>query len=696
MSQRIFLPTLLAMTIGAVVADDDVQNVEVYGSAKEFRMRLDTTSPRLSYDTQYFAPFEPISVGDMLKRVPGVSFVSDIGEYDSPQMRGLSKEYTQVLINGKRIPGGAEDRSVAVDRIPAEMVERIELIRSPSSDMDAQGIGGTINIVLKDAKYVGGNNFRLGQTFAADGENKPNVFASWGGGTDKSRISFAAEWQQRYNAKDKTSQAFEDGEQVGNEQQADVRDSDDKSLSMNGAFDLSDTMSMNFNSTLIKTQRDEDELTDVFEDGELDATEFEHENIEEETMRWSTEWRSDVGSHSWRMEVGNVEHDVNIRNDEGEKDAGVEVLDEYETLQINDKELSLNADIVWFDLGNHDIKTGVVYGRKNRDTENRLFEEDGGEFEEETTAYGIYQVEETRQDLFVQDIWSLSDDASVEMGVRAERTELLLEGSGGKVEGRYSDVSPSLHWRYHLNGDNVVRFSAAKTVRRPLFNELVPFEQNDEPDDEVLRGNPDLQPEKATGLDLGWEYRFAKHEGIFGLNLFYRDITDVIELAEIETDVFTRQNTNDGTLWGVELDASLPLTALSLENVNVYFNASWQDSEIDDPVRGITRRFNNQAPWVYNVGFNHYVETIDTRYGLSFQKQDEVLFYEAEEIQHVRYDGNLELFIEKPLSKNYVLRVVGSNLLDAEKNEFFDAGDETEREQERAGRLWMVTLRGKF
>ncbi len=67
-----------------------------------FRDRTASVSPQLEYGGLFFEQFEPTSVGDMLKRTPGISFSSDVGEYDAPQMRGLGDGYTQVLINGKK------------------------------------------------------------------------------------------------------------------------------------------------------------------------------------------------------------------------------------------------------------------------------------------------------------------------------------------------------------------------------------------------------------------------------------------------------------------------------------------------------------------------------------------------------------------------------------------------------------------
>src|SRR5688500_1202304 len=75
------------------------------------RNRTPDIAPVLSYDLEYFQRFEPSTVGDMLQRVPSAVFVSDVLEYDGVQLRGLDPGYTQVLINGKKVPGAGDDRS---------------------------------------------------------------------------------------------------------------------------------------------------------------------------------------------------------------------------------------------------------------------------------------------------------------------------------------------------------------------------------------------------------------------------------------------------------------------------------------------------------------------------------------------------------------------------------------------------------
>ncbi len=202
-------------------AAPDVETITVTGDgADHYRFRSESVAPTLQYDYEYFERFEPLSVGDMLKQVPGVSFTSDIGEYDAPQLRGIGSEYTQVLINGQRVPGAGGDaddanRGIFVDRIPAEMVERIEIIRSPQADLDSQGVGGTINIVLKSTGEFSGGQFRAGGFNSGDGTTRGSGYAGYAGQSGPWSFLGGVNVQGRYVPKDKKSKAFEPDEDSG-------------------------------------------------------------------------------------------------------------------------------------------------------------------------------------------------------------------------------------------------------------------------------------------------------------------------------------------------------------------------------------------------------------------------------------------------------------------------------------------------
>src|SRR5690606_27903280 len=114
------------------------------------RNRTDDVVPTLSYDLDYFQRFEPLTAGDALKRVPSVTFLSDVLESDGVRIRGLDSAYTQILINGERVPGANLDRSFFVDRIPAELIERVEVVRSSSANRSGDAVAGAINNVRSE------------------------------------------------------------------------------------------------------------------------------------------------------------------------------------------------------------------------------------------------------------------------------------------------------------------------------------------------------------------------------------------------------------------------------------------------------------------------------------------------------------------------------------------------------------------
>jgi len=88
------------------------QTMTVVYQPEDFHDRSQSAVPVLVYQKEFFQRFEPLSVGDILKRIPGISGSADAGEFDLPQMRGIGPKYTQILINGERVPGAANDRTL--------------------------------------------------------------------------------------------------------------------------------------------------------------------------------------------------------------------------------------------------------------------------------------------------------------------------------------------------------------------------------------------------------------------------------------------------------------------------------------------------------------------------------------------------------------------------------------------------------
>ena len=98
--------------------------------------------------------FPDSNIGDALKRISGINVQYDQGEARFGQVRGTSADLSSVTINGNRIPSAEGDtRNVQLDLIPADMIQTIEVNKVVTPDMDADAIGGSINLITKNSPY---------------------------------------------------------------------------------------------------------------------------------------------------------------------------------------------------------------------------------------------------------------------------------------------------------------------------------------------------------------------------------------------------------------------------------------------------------------------------------------------------------------------------------------------------------------
>ncbi len=731
---------------GAVQAQDAasaepvrIEDVVVSGDIV-FRNRAPADNPILSYDLEYFQRFEPVSVGEMLKRVPGVTFTSDVLEFDGVSMRGLPPGYTNILINGRRAPGGEDDGSFFVDRIPAELVERIEIIRSPRADQPSDGIGGAINVVLKEGAQLEGGVVRGGVLMNEDGELRGSGSVAWAGNTDNTSLWLALNYQGRRNPKEKRSERYDDDPANGGaldniELQDDTRDGED--ISANAEFTVRlDNGRLRFNGLAVDTDRDEDEISRTFVDSgagvfdELEETEVQAERISQQTYALGMDGEFDVGPGELDFKAGwsGFRDETSSRVDVADAGDPLE-LDEYVELDIADDEYEFGLAYTLGD-GPFRVKFGADYLVKEREAAEVEFDIDGGAIGDPDPAPGaLYTIEETRLEPYVRGTFDLSDALTLDLGLRYESMDREITSDLGTVESDASEFFPSAHLTWSPTRRDQFRASFSRTQRRPDYSFLAPYLAAEEPGDEdALQGNPGLESEFANGFDIGYERRIGTR-GVFGVNLFHREIENLIELVDTGVEVnedgdppaagddvfnlFEPRNIGDGTTWGVEVDVSTPLDFVGLPETGVFFNYTWLESEVVDPWTGVERQFRNQPSNVYNLGFIQNLPGWAASFGASLYGRDAGYESGLDELVEVEYDQDLEAFVEKRFGDRLVVRLSAMNLLDKEKRETFwkyDGDsvaeilenrangdlDEFERESERSGVLYQLTVRATF
>lgn len=735
----------------APIATADAPTIasEVVVQAKiAYRNRSESTAPVLDYGLDYFQRFEPLTVGDALKRVPSVSFLSDVLESDGVRLRGLDPAYTQILINGEKVPGSGSssgsfgngaDQAFFVDRIPAELIDHIEIVRSSSANRSGDAVAGALNIVLRDALALDGGYVRVGALRFDDKRVREVIGAVWGGQVGPGRLLIGANVQGRRNPKEKLSLRYDEpgADLNDNELQTDVRNGTDSSFNL--AYDVPvGAGQLSVNGFYVHTDRYQNEDSIEYKKGvettaNLSTLNDNDVDIQQDSYAVNGKYRFPMAGGETSIKLGYAA----FRNDEYEFEYETEYLrdstpfpdgdrftgDRAKT-RISDDEASAKLEHKRDLAGGAELQFGVQYEGKRREA--RVSEVPRNRYNLPAASPPAYKpfavtsnarLEQSRLDPYVM-LSGRSNGLKWEAGLRYETTKVKVQDFviNAKTDKDYQVLLPSASVRYDLTGADQVYASVARTVRRASFEYLSPVTLEEELGDNDFRGDPTLEPEKAWGLDVGYERRMGR-DGVFGVNVFYRDIKDLIEIyntgapgsandpPDDVTWLYSARNTGDGKVYGVEFDLSTPLSFIGLDNTGVFLNYSYLDSKVTDEFG--KRRFNSQAESVFNVGFIQDIPTFGAAFGVTYRKQGEAYSRVVGEEVVTTYGADLEAFVEKRIGKTMVVRLTGSNLLDAAKRETFDkfttiadqrarSFDEYELEREKAGPVFQLTARMAF
>ncbi|MEQ8206261.1 MAG: TonB-dependent receptor plug domain-containing protein, partial [Woeseia sp.] len=126
---------------------------------------------KVTYESQYFEAYQAVTAADMLRWVPGGAELlprNGGNNNNNNDKRGFGSGGDQILINGKRLSGKSNDIGSAMQRIQANVVSRVELIRGTSPGLDVRSEGTLINVVLSEEISGGAGSWQLHSGFYGD------------------------------------------------------------------------------------------------------------------------------------------------------------------------------------------------------------------------------------------------------------------------------------------------------------------------------------------------------------------------------------------------------------------------------------------------------------------------------------------------------------------------------------------------
>ncbi len=152
------------------------------GQAKALNKQKNAINITNVISADQMGQFPDKNAAEATQRIPGLTLYRDMGEGRYVLIRGTEPRLNSTTINGERLPSPEKDRrNVALDTIPADLLESIEVSKALTPDMDGDAIGGTVNLVTQRAP----ENMRLSASLGLNyndmaGDTGYNGTFAWG------------------------------------------------------------------------------------------------------------------------------------------------------------------------------------------------------------------------------------------------------------------------------------------------------------------------------------------------------------------------------------------------------------------------------------------------------------------------------------------------------------------------------------
>ena len=642
------------------------------------------------YGREEMDQYGDTNVADVLKRLPGITM-----QGNSPRMRGLGSGYTLILINGDPAPPGFQ-----FDQLNPAQVERIEVTRGATADRSAQAVAGTINIILKEAPRVSQRDLRLGVGYNAVRPTGSGTFTygERAGGLALSLPVSVFEWRnindgevdrQTAGLNGLPSRALQASHQdnwghgFNTAPRVNWKISDDESASVQAFVQRGQWHNRTRYDNQVLAGQPQLEANNVFE-GTW------------QNLRSNLQWNKRTSDDS------SIELKLGLQGSKGTFD-GLTDAGRRTVGDNHDRNLTQAGKLGRFLGDEHTLSMGWDLEWRRREETRTI------------TVNGVPQLQDyegqpftariARQALYVQDEWELSPQWSTYLGLRSERIQTQSRGLADPVDNTSQVTTPLLHLNYKLDpkGKDMVRASLTRSYKAPDLSALMArpgisslFTDTTQPNTEASpdrRGNPNLKPELATGLDVSFESYLAGG-GLFSIGGFHRSVNNLVRnvttletvpWATVPRYVSTPVNFSKARTTGLELElkgrASELLPALFDAKTALNFRAALNYSRSEVlALDGPNNRLDGQQPWSGNVGLDYRLPGLPMTVGGSLAyTPGYVTRQTAVQTLDQTRARSLDVFALWTFSRSMSLRVAASNLvpLDTQSRTDFSSGDST-------------------
>ncbi len=633
------------------LALDDKNRIEVTGKRDAGEQRRLSTAAKIIVTREDIEQYGDLSLSEVLKRLPSVTIGGRPGRGGPIRLRGMGNGYTQILIDGDRMPPG-----FSVDQLSPEQIERIEILRAPTAETGARAIAGTLNIVLREPLRQRGDDLRLGLSNERHGL-RPN--ASWSRsdvlgqtGTWNVNLSASAVEQSTFNRSDTVTTDLTTGAVTLNPHRESQQHDQRNAANLNGrvqwqlgggdAFSIQPFVALSQGRSHSTGQ-----LTQTIGVVPYDDSQSQSRN-RSANARLALQLRKRLGDSTrldLRGQLGGFQSTSVSLFSQTSRLSTPPLLTQRNETTVNDRSWSLNGKLSYTLFDQHSLVAGLeAEGVRREENGLQRAEASNASIGGQPTTVDIdgdLQASTRRLAAYVQDEWEPLPEVSAYAGLRWEsirtRSDRMVNASRYTVSNTGTVVTPLAHavWRFNAPARDQLRWSLTRSYRPPSLGNLIAMPRfnttNPVPGGNTAitadrAGNPELRPELARGLDLALE-RHLPGGGVFSISAFSRHINDLIRnVTALETVSWANtprwvsrpRNIGDADTRGIELDAKFRLEELmaGVPAISLRGNLGLYRSSVSG-IAGPDNRIDQQPQLSLNIGGDYRPRGLPLLLGLN-------------------------------------------------------------------------------
>ena len=598
------------------------------------------------YGQDYFAPLKPVTLEDIIRNIPGG--VSMLGGLKLASMgRGFGSTGTQILINGKRISGKANDMLKKITRTQASQVDYVELIRGTAEGLDVRSEGILFNIILKEGDKNTSSTFVEGRiNHTKEIKVTPEILISHNGSRGNFEYGLSYQYDRLINVQKLSEDVFNadlsprefrllQTDKIENEH----------ILTGNMAYNFANGDRVRLNGLYSDKLSSEEGMEDQFLIGFGGLQIF---NALDEAFR-------DFDNEKWEI-GGDYEGQIgkfgNIK--------ALFVINENKHRDVIERNLVSDG------VRNNYFSSTADYVQAERIFRTSISTSFGQDHTLDYGAEGAFNkldkafvfggsndtaiVKEARYEIFGTHSYKINDRMDLSSSLVGEFSNITQERSGIVNSTKFQYLKPRFEYRYNATEKDQFRLVADRSVSQLDLNQFVASRNLE--DETINFGNPDLEPEKTWKYSVGYERRFDDDSGSVEFELYYEDISDHIDKILIGTNSSGTGNIGKAKRYGLDFKGNLRFGFIGVPNAMISAEYNYKKSDTIDPFTGESRWVRMAGTHRWSVDFQHDIIDWDVTWGFNVHRRSAMFRQDVNLREKMFYKRHTKFFIEYRFTEN--------------------------------------------